>query len=89
VLDVRNVILQTNKDMHIFVVIAFVSTEMLLAVGALGNDMNDQIICRPLVMFIGTGNEDRHGRTAFIHQEMDFTAQFASVGRILASFRTA
>ena len=60
-LDVGDVILQTHKDMHIFVVIAFIRTKVLFAIRALGDNVNDQIIGGPLVMFVGTGDEDCQG----------------------------
>jgi hypothetical protein len=72
--DVGDVIFQTHKDMHIFVIIAFVRTKVLFAVRALGDNVNNQIIGGPLVMFIGTRDKYGQGSSAFIHQEMNFAA---------------
>ncbi len=44
-LDVRNVIFQTNKHMHIFVIVAFVRAKMLFAIRTFGNNVDNQIAC--------------------------------------------
>jgi hypothetical protein len=72
--DVLNVISQSDKNMHIFVVVAFISTKMLLAVRAFCNDVNDQIIRRPFVMLICACYENRQWCATFIHQKMNFAA---------------
>ena len=43
-LDMLNVVFQANKNMHIFVIIAFISTKMLLTVWTFGNNVNNQVI---------------------------------------------
>jgi hypothetical protein len=73
-LDVGDVIMQTHKDMDIFVVIAFICAKVLFAVGAPGDNVNNQVIGGPLVMFISTRNQDGQGSSSFIHQEMNFAA---------------
>ena len=88
-LDVGDVMFQTHKDMHILVVIAFVRTKVLFAVRPLGDNVNDQIIDRPFVMFVGTSDKYGQGSSPFIHQEMNFAARFGSIGRIFACFRAA
>ena len=47
------------------------------------NNGNNQIICRPFIMFVSAGNMDRQGRTAFINQQVDFAAFFAAIRRVL------
>ena len=86
VLNMFNVIPETNKLMYVFIVVAFVSTKMLLSMRTFGNDVNNQVIGRPFVMFIRTRDKNCEWRTAFIHQQMNFTAQFTAVGWIFASF---
>ncbi len=72
--------------MNIFVIVAFVCTKMLFTVMSFDYNVNNQIIGRPFIMFIRTCNKNCQGCAAFIHQKMDFTAGFASIGRILACF---
>lgn len=57
-LDVLNIVLEPDKFMNIFVIVAFVCTKMLFAVRTFGDDVNNQIVRRPLVMLVGSCNED-------------------------------
>jgi hypothetical protein len=59
--DVFNVALLGHKLMDIFKVISFIRTQMLLALGTLDRQMNYQIVDRPFVVLIGTGDPDRQG----------------------------
>src|ERR1044071_1548474 len=54
--NMLKVALGLNDFMHILKVIASVRTKMLFTVGSLSDDMHDQVIHRPLVMFIGACN---------------------------------
>ena len=73
-LDVFDIVVQSNELMHIVEIIAFISAEMLLTVWTFGDDVNNQVIGRPFVMFVRASDPNCQGSTVFIHQEMDFAA---------------
>lgn len=56
--DMRLISLLLNKLLHILIIVALISTEMLFTIGPLDHDMDDQVFHRPFVMFIGPGNVD-------------------------------
>jgi hypothetical protein len=81
-----NVIFESDKNMHICVVLAFIGTKMLRTVRTFGNDMNDQIICGPFIMLMRASDINCEWRATLISQKMNFAAQCAAVGWIFASF---
>ena len=86
-LDMINVSCQVDDLVNIIVIIAFVTTEVLFLIRSLDDDGDHQIIGRPLVMLVGTANVNGQRSAMFVHQQMNFAAQFATIGRILARFR--
>src|SRR5215212_5803434 len=52
--DMLNVAMRLNDLMNILKIIASVGTKMLFAVRSFGEDMHDQVLHRPLVVFIGS-----------------------------------
>jgi hypothetical protein len=88
-LDVRLVVMRFDKLVDILRVIALVGTEVLLRKRSLSHDLDHQIIRRPFVMLIGSRDMDRQGRTACIHQKVNFASRFAAIGRIFAGFFSA
>ena len=75
--------------MDILIIVAFVSAQMLfdlLRVGALNDERYDEVIRRPLVMFVGTRDVKQKSEALFIDQKMYFAASFASVGWVFARF---
>lgn len=85
-LDMRHIAFGFDKLENVRRIISLISTEMLLRIGSLLDDMHHQIIDRPFVMFIRTRDVDRQGSTALIHQKMNFRSRFGAIRRILASF---
>lgn len=54
--DMLDILVQANKLVDIFVVIAFICTKVLLRMGTFDDNMDDQVIRRPFVVFIRTGD---------------------------------
>src|SRR5688500_13950336 len=75
--------------MHIFKIITTVCTKMLLAVGSLGDDVHNQVLHRPFVMFVGAGNPDCQGSAYLIDKQMDFATQFTAIRWVFACFCTS
>jgi len=91
VFDVRDVVFLSDSLMHIFIIIALVSAKVLLdlfGIRAINHDRNDQIIGRPLVVFIGSSHVQSQRCAVFIDQQMNLTALFASICGISARFFT-
>ena len=85
--DMGDIVSFCNSLMHIIIVIAPVSTEMLfdfLRVWALKGQVFNQVISRPLVMLIGSSRLQSQWGTLLIDQNVGFGATFATVGRVLA-----
>jgi hypothetical protein len=51
--------------------------------------VNDQIIHRPFVVSVGSGEVNGQRSTFFIHQNMDFGSRFAAIGWILPGLTTS
>jgi hypothetical protein len=86
-LDMRRVLFPLHKRMHISEIIALVCTQVLfnlLWIRTINNDLDDEIVSRPFVMLIRSGNMQREGCAKLIHQKMDFCATFASICRVFA-----
>ena len=77
-----------NQEMDVFEIIAFVQTEMLFTAWSPYHDRNEQVINRPFVVLIGTGEVHRQGCASFINQDVNLGATLAPVGGI-ASCRLA
>ena len=75
--------------MHISVVIAAISTEMLLLGRALGSDCHHDLAHHRFVGLIGRRDLDRDWCAALIHQQVDFRSCAGAVGRVLAGGLTA
>jgi hypothetical protein len=88
VFDMHDIARVLDKLTDIDKIIAFISTEMLFSFRAFDDNRDNQIIRRPLVMFIGTRQDDSQGCTALIHQNMDLAAPFTSIGRVLPGLFT-
>ncbi len=77
--------------MDIFIIITLVSAKVLLdllRIRTINHDGNDQVISRPLVMFIGSSNVQGQRGSVFIDQQMNLAALFASICGISACFFT-
>jgi len=71
--DVGNIARLLNKLMHIIVIIAFIRTQVLLfLLGAFDHNRDNQIIGRPFIMLVGSGDMKRQRRTPLIDQQMQF-----------------
>jgi hypothetical protein len=51
--------------------------------------MDHQVIQRPFIMLVSTGNPNRQGSTALVYQKMNFAALFGPVGGIVTRFAAA
>lgn len=88
-LDVGDVLFLNDDLMNIRVIIASVSTEMLLhdlRVRPRDNKRDQQIVSQPFVMGVGAAHTQGQRRTALVDQEMHFAALFTTVSRIPARF---
>jgi hypothetical protein len=91
VFDVRDIVFLSGSLMDIFIIITLVSAEVLLdlfRIRTINHDRNDQVISRPLVMFIGSSNVQGQRGSVFIDQQMNLAALFASICGISARFFT-
>ena len=86
---VRRIARTQDKRMHIRVVIAAISTEMLLLGRALGRDGTHHLAHHRFVGLIGRRDLDRDGCATLINQQVDFRARTGAVGRVLAGGLTA
>jgi len=87
--DMFNIALPGNDFMNIFEIVASICTKMLFTVRSFDDNVHDQILDRPLVMFVGARDPDGQGRTQLIDQQMDFATQFASIRWIFTRFGTS
>src|SRR5205085_12347128 len=87
--DMRRIARTQDKRMHITVVIAAISTEMLRLGRSLGRDGHHDLTHHRFVGLIGGRDLDRYRCAALIDQQMDFTALSGAVGRVLAGRLTA
>lgn len=88
-LDMRNVLLLFNDLMNIVVIVAFVSTQMLLdllRIRPFNHDGDDEVVRRPLVMLVGCADVNREWGTMLVNQQVDLATTFAPVGRVPARF---
>jgi hypothetical protein len=92
VFDMGNIAFLFNKLMDIIIIIAPVHADMLFTVcGVRTRDhyRDNQVIRRPFIMRIGARDVNGQRRTAFIDQQVNLAALFASVRRIAACGVTA
>lgn len=87
--DVGLITLAVNKLVNILKIVTFVCTQVLLRIRSFDNNMDDQIINRPFIMFICSSNMNCEWRSSFINQNMDFGSRFCSICRIFARFFTS
>jgi hypothetical protein len=88
-LDVAGVALLSNKLMDIFKIVAFIRTHMLIRSRSSHRNMQYQVVQRPFVMHIGSGDPHRQRSSALIHQNMDLAARFGSIGGVIACIRAS
>ena len=71
VTDVLFIVGLANQLMDIGEIIPFVQAEMLLATGAPDHDRENEIIDRPLVVLVGTGDVQSQGGATLVDQNMN------------------
>ncbi len=71
-----------HKQMHIPTVIGFVSTKMLASSGSFKQNGQDECLDKPFIVFIGAGHKNGEWQAMLIDQDMNFAAQFGSIGRV-------
>ena len=74
-----------NEKMDIVEIIPFVQTEMLFFRRAGDHNRKDQVIDRPLIMFVSTGKMNCQRSTALVNQDMNLGPAFTAVGGIASS----
>jgi hypothetical protein len=87
--DVRDAVFLSHGLMHTFIIMAFVGAKMLLdlfGIGALYRDGNEQVISRPLVVFVGSGHAQGKRRAVFIDQQVNLAALLTSICGISTRF---
>jgi len=92
VFDMGNVAFLLNKLMDIIIIIAAVHADMLFNrdwVRTRDDNRDNQVVRRPFVMAIRTGNENGQRCPSFIDQQVNLAALFAPIRWIAACFVTA
>jgi hypothetical protein len=89
VFDMRNVALVKHKLMHVCVIIAGVSAQMLLRARTVYHYCQHHTTDYTLVVRIGSSDMNCHWRATLVDQQMPLTVALAAVGRVLASRFTA
>ena len=74
--------------MNIRIVITFIRTQVLFTRWSRHDDRENQVVGRPLVVLVCSGDMYGQRGASFIHQNMDFTAAFCPIGRILTGLLT-
>ena len=88
VFDVGDVAFLFNKVLDVSVVIAFVRTQMLFwLVGTFDYNRDNQVVCRPFVVFIGASHIHRQWGTPLINQQVQLGALFATIRLIILVIR--
>jgi hypothetical protein len=83
--DMSDVPFMFHKLIHVIIIVAFIGAQMLfnaLRVRSRDHNRDNQLVSRPLIMFIRPRHVDGQWRTALVHQEMDFAPPFAPIRRV-------
>lgn len=88
VLDMWDVVLIPYDLMDVEEVVPLVGTQVLSHRGSMYNDREDQVIDRPLVVFVGSSHVNRQRCATLIDQHMYLATQFGSVCWVLARLLT-
>ena len=79
--DMCDILSICDSSMNVIIVITFISTEVLFdffRIWTFDDNVKNEIIGRPLVMFVGAGHMEGQRSTSFIDQEMNLAPLFAT-----------
>jgi hypothetical protein len=79
VADVALVVGLRHQLVDVSRIICFVQAQVLFACWSGDNNREDEVVHRPFIVLIGTGDVDRQWRPSFVDQDMDLGPTLASV----------